>query len=114
MFVFMCRSCYRQCDCDEFIDGLLVNMVCIRLNRTKPSANAGFAWDDTKTYTVPDAAGTCCLIVFSGIAATVVWQMVCMFVAFKALHSVANILNFFEMMTVIIKLESLKYRHIFT
>ncbi len=63
----------------------------------------------------------CCLIVFSGIAATVVWQMVCMFVAFKALHSVANILNFFEkfihfyeMMTVIIKLESLKYRHIFT
>ncbi len=75
------------------------------MNRTKPSANAGFAWDDTKTYTVPDAAGTCCLIVFSGIAATVVWQMVCMFV------SVANILNFFEkfihfyeMMTVIIKL----------
>lgn len=62
MFVFMRRSCYRQCACDEFIDGLLVNMVCIRLNRTKPSANAGFAWDDTKSYTVPDAAGTCCLL----------------------------------------------------
>lgn len=35
----------------------------------------------------------CYLIVFPAIAAAVVWQLVCMFVAFKALHSVANILN---------------------
>ncbi len=94
------------------------------MNRTKPSANAGFAWDDTKTYTVPDAAGTCCLL-----SDCVFWHCMlrwcgswfAVFVAFKALHSVANILNFFEkfinfyeMMTVIIKLESFKYRHIFT
>lgn len=93
---FMYRSCYRQCACDEFIDGLQVNMVCIKLNRTKPSANAGFAWDDTKTYTVPDAAGTWCLLsdcVSCHCTCGSVWQLVCMLAASKALHSVANILN---------------------
>lgn len=40
----------------------LVTIVCIRLNRTKPSADAGFIQDDTKTSTVPDAAEARCLL----------------------------------------------------
>lgn len=80
---FMRRICYMQCACEGFIDGLLVPMVYIRLNRTQPFADAGFFGMVLKH--------TQCLmqlklavwwwIGFSAIAPAAVWQLVCMFSA---------------------------------
>lgn len=62
----MHRSCYGRCAFDDFIDGILGTMVCIRLNRSKPSAD-GMILKHTQCLMQLEL-DVCCQIVFPAIA----------------------------------------------